>query len=272
MPSNFRLSRDSAVSVRAKRCRQCSLAILASLTAAVAGAQVPGPGEQSFTVEIPFDAAVQAADCPYEREITRGNLEPAFEYMKQGSAEAVACVAVLEEFTPDWHGAEGADSLVVPFVEYLLGDGSARGMQRHAIFISLLGPLEKIAPDWRWRPEVRAKMPEIILASVIEDPFVANVWATALPEMAEDWGESEAARELIPTIYELALAQAERPPGPRNDRPAKLLRELSWLSHARLVMATRVFDTGPKRIVFLMAALLLMALVALILRRRRATE
>ncbi|MDX1557194.1 MAG: hypothetical protein R3212_14285, partial [Xanthomonadales bacterium] len=177
------------------------------LVAGSAAAQVPAPGEEAWTLEIPIDARAQTERCPFEAPASDEDLGPVFEYMKRGPVEAVACVNFLEEHTPGWHGAEGAEVLVAPFVEHLLGDGTARGMQRHTIFVDLLGHLEKIAPDWRWRPEVREKMPDIILASVVEDPFVADVWARTLPEMDGDWQQSDAARLLIPALYRLAVEQ-----------------------------------------------------------------
>ena len=112
-------------------------------------------------------------------------------------------------------------------------------------------------------------MPQIILASVVEDPFVANLWAGTLEEMDPDWRQSAAAESIVPELYALAVEQARRPPGPRNQRPGELLKDLSPSSHLKLVLATRVFDTWPKRALW--AAFALTGLVLLTRRLRRKT-
>lgn len=247
-----------------------SLAAVAAMGSA-AGEEGPAANrdDERFTVEIPFDAGPPRAKCGFETDDELEHPAPLFEIMMAGPEPAAACVAFLQENLPNWHDADGAERLVAPFVSYLLGDGTARGMQRHAVFIDLLGPLEKIAPDWRLRQSVKAMMPRIILGSVVEDPFVANFWLTTLREMDEDWRESEAARSLVPALYDLARAE-EFAPGPINDRPRTLLRELSWTAYARLWLATKVFDTLPRRIFWASTALLFTAFAAFQLRRRRA--
>ena len=91
-------------------------------------------------------------------------------------------------------------------------------------------------------------MREIILATVVEDPFVAHFWTTTLQEMDPEWRQSEAAVALAPAIYERALDEATKTTGPPNARPAELLRELSWLRYAWLNVYTTAFDSWPKRI------------------------
>ena len=105
----------------------------------------------------------------------------------------------------------------------------------------------------------------------MEDPFVADFWRSAVEEADLGWKESDAARSVLPELYELAFAQSQRPEERQNQRPKSLLRELSWIQHTRLVLVTRVFDTWPKRIVWISISLLLMIFAARYLRRRRAT-
>ena len=220
--------------------------------------------------ELPAELPRKQVECAVDSPDTHEGPAPIFDLMKSSREQAVACVAVLDAHFPSWHDAPGADELVVPFVTYLLGDGTARGLQRHAIFIQLLGHLEKIAPGWRLRDSVEAMLPEIILGSVVEDPFVANFWETALPEIDQQWQDSKAARSVVPAVYDLALIEETDEAGVRNPRPKAVLKELSWTSHARLVLATRVFDSWPKRILWMSLAVLALGLLGRALRRRRA--
>jgi hypothetical protein len=108
-------------------------ALVAILASSDAGAQVPPPGEEAWTVDIPFDAVTEAVDCPFDPQEVDARPGPVFQYMQKGSAEASACVAFLDTHLPGWQNDSGADELVVPFVGYLEGDGTAYGLQQHAV-------------------------------------------------------------------------------------------------------------------------------------------
>lgn len=228
-------------------------------------AQEPEPPRFELPTELPIRQVECAVDTPEALE----DPAPLFELMKSSREQAVACVALLDAEFPQWHDEPGADELVVPFISYLLGDGTARGLQRHAIFIQLLGHLEKIAPDWRLRDAVEALLPEIILGSLVEDPFVANFWQSALPEIDQQWRDSDAAETVLPTVYQLALVEETDAAGVRNPRPSALLKELSWISHARLVLATKVFDSWPKRILWILLVALLLGFAFRTYRKRK---
>lgn len=246
-----------------------SAAILASAwMAAIPAAAVPVENGNSFDYQID-PLAPQRAECAFEAGGEIGSPAPVFELMKTGPGQAVACAEFLDQRLPGWHRAEGADELMAPFVSYLLGDGTARGLQRHQIFIDLLGHLERIAPDWRLRDPVEALLPQIILGSVVEDPFVADFWATALPEIDQYWPQSEAAESVVPELYRRALQEESESAGTLNDRPKTALKRISRLHYARLQLATRVFDTWPKRLVAVSAVILFLVLAARAIRRRK---
>lgn len=240
------------------------------MLALVATCQVTNAAaEERWTLEIPFDSARQQAECPFEpNDLTQGP-QAVIDYMKDGAAEAVACVEWLDEHLPGWQQSPGADQLVAPFVSYLLGDGTRKGLERHAIFVHLLGHLEKIEPGWRYDPSVREHMPQLVLASTVEDPFVADFWSTALREMDPDWRDSEAANSVVPKLYERALEEAAEPPTTRNERPGELLRQVSWPSYARLKVYTIALDTWPKRALSFTLTILIVALAARTIRRRK---
>jgi hypothetical protein len=222
---------------------------------------------EGLTLDIPLSPQ-RSVDCLAPGHGGLSDLATIVAAMRIGPDRAVACVAWLEKSEPGWQRSEAAQSLVAPFVSYLLGDGSARGMQRHAIFVELLGPLEKIAPDWRLRSEVRALMPEIILGSVVEDPFVADFWSTALDEMDSGWRHSPEAELLVPKLYELAILAQEKPPDRRNHRPSELLKVVSRMDYALLIWETQLFSTWPRRILWLLVALGLLGFAARRLWRR----
>jgi hypothetical protein len=221
-----------------------------------------------FEVGSPFDVKQPAPECLPAAAPEPPDPAVVFERMKQSSELAVACVTYLDRQMPDWHQAQGASDLVVTFVEYLLGDGTLRGLQRHEIFIELMGPLEKIDPGWRWSPALDPLMPRIILESAVEDPFVADFWNTVLQEGPEDWRDSDAADSVVPDLYQHALQEANEPAVSRNHRPKSLLLELSWPQYLRLQIVTRVLDSWPKRILSIAILLFLLAWAALRLRRR----
>jgi hypothetical protein len=250
-----------------RSCASRLFACLLTVSPLVAFAQTA----ETFDVPSPFEVQIGEAECPVADEGDFADLTPAIEFMKQGPEQAVACVKYFENRFPNWHRLDRAQSLVGPFVSYLLGDGTTRGLHRHEIFLDLMGPLQEIAPDWRRRDEVDERLADIILGSVVEDPFVADFWRSAVEEADLGWKESDAARSVLPELYELAFAQSQRPEERQNQRPKSLLRELSWIQHTRLVLVTRVFDTWPKRIVWISISLLLMIFAARYLRRRRAT-
>ena len=239
----------------------------------VAGRGLASDGDEGFPLHVPFEEAGRVAECDPVSENQLQEPATLFEFMKTSPARAVACVAWLEDKAPGWHGAEGAAGLVVPFVTFLLGDGSVQGMKRHQIFVDLLGHLEKIEPGWRYDPRVRELMPRIVLASTVEDPFVAHFWSTTLQEMDPDWRDSEAANSALPALYRLALEEETETGGPSNERPKALLKEVSWWGHARLKLATRVFDSWPKRILLLSIAILILVVATIaptIAMRRRS--
>lgn len=248
----------------ARRCTGPAILLWAACTAGAVWAEDP----EVPVFEVPPIVPQEPPECAAHVAQGTQDLAPVFELMKSSREQAVACVGLLDRLVPGWHTAPGADQLVAPFVSYLLGDGTARGLQRHAIFIQLLGHLEKIAPDWRYREAVRAMMPEIILGSIVEDPFVADFWKTALREMDPEWRKTEAARALLPTIYRLAMEEENQPGGVRNKRPEQLLKEISWVRYARFYLATRVLDSWPKRVAWIFGILLVLAL--LLRRMRRA--
>lgn len=241
-------------------------AVLSGLSAGAA-AQAEGQGRLEFEVD-PLEP--RRVECAFEAAGEIVSAAPVFDLMKTGPGQAVACAEFLDEKLPGWHGAAGADELVAPFVSYLLGDGSARGLQRHQIFVDLLGHLEAIAPDWRLRDSVEALLPQIILGSVVEDPFVANFWSVALPEIDQRWPESGAARSVVPELYRRAVLEAQESGGTPNDRPKMALKEISWSSYSRFQLATRVFDTWPKRLAVISAALIPVLAVVALRRRKRA--
>lgn len=251
--------------LRRRRLFSCALLLV------LAGAQVVAqqPADAINTPEISFDGAPGAADCPFDPDAVASNPRPVFEHMQGGPAQAVSCAAFLDAHLPGWQDSPGAQSLVAPFVSHLLGDGTARGLQRHEVFIALLGDLERIEPGWRYSEALQPLLPGMILGSVVEDPFVANFWATTVQELDEHWRESETAKALAPTLYQLAAAEAREPPTTRNQRPGELLKRVSWPGYARLILATRVFDTWPKRISWTLLALVIVILAA---RRARRQE
>ena len=222
---------------------------------------------EGLTPEISI-SPIREVDCIAEERAEPPALTEIFEAMRTGPGRAVACAALLDETSPGWQRTDGAQSLVSPFVAYLLGDGSARGMQRHLIFIELLGHLEEIAPDWRLRPSVHAMMPEIILGSVVEDPFVADFWRTALDEMDFDWQQSVAAESVLPSLYALAVTEQNKPLSGRNVRPRELLRDLSWPEYARLLWETEIFSSWPRRLLWIVIVLALLAFATRRLWRR----
>lgn len=215
----------------------------------------------AFFVPSPFEAQSGQVDCPVESQVDLADLAPVVELMQEGPEQAVACVRFLDEHFPGWTSVDSAQGLVGPFVSYMLGDGTTRGLQRHAIILDLLGPLQTIAPDWRRRDEVDERLSEVLLGSVVEDPFVANFWRETVQEADLNWKYSVAARSLVPELYDLAFEQAQRPAERRNERPKALLKELSRVQHARLVMMTRVLDSWPKRLFWIF--ILTLALVFL---------
>lgn len=227
-------------------------------------------GQDTFDLEIPFEAP-RAAECDIGAEVAIEDPQVVFPLMRTSEQQAVACAAMLEANVPGWEQQPGASELVAPFVSYLLGDGTARGLQRHEIFLALLGHLEAIEPGWRYSQALEPFVPEMILGSVVEDPFVADFWARTLPEANEDWQDSEAADAVLPAVYELAASEAEEPAATRNTRPMQLLKKLSWPSYARLVLATRVFDTWLKRVAFLGLAIGIVTLLVGRVRRRKHT-
>lgn len=226
------------------------------------GAQEPPP----FSVGSPLDAEPRATRCEPLPAGSPPALEPILELMQRGEAQAVACARLLDEELPGWQQRPESAVLVVPLVNYLLGDGRARGLERHAVFIDLLGHLEKIEPGWRFDPAIKPLMDQMILGSLVEDPFVANFWATSLQEMDPEWKQSETASALKPTLYQLAREQAHKESGPENARPAELLREISWPDYARLVVAERWLDDWPKRA---LAILLTLGMIYLAVRRAK---
>ena len=207
------------------------------------GAAVAQDSSQVFEVASPFDLERDTNDCPVNASEVVRNLSPYFEAMKLGPEEAAACAELLDANMPDWHQREESKELVEPILGFLLGDGVARGMNRHADFINLLGHLQKIAPDWRLRQEVDDILEQAIIESVAQDPFVAEFWRDAIDEGYLGWQETERAESLLPEIYELAVTQQQRNDGLINDRPKMLLKELSWPSYAKLIFETRVIDT-----------------------------
>jgi hypothetical protein len=249
----------------------CGLANLSLIVFYLGGSTVASDeSEVQFTPEIPFEFSPRKAVCPIEQSAALDDPAPVFQRMATGPELAVACVAFLEQTMPGWHQADGAKRLVAPFVSFLLGDGTARGLERHTIFIDLLGHLEKIAPDWRHYDSVHGLMSQMILGSVVADPFVADFWSTTLSEMDPDWRGSDAAEALRPAVYQLALEEEWDRTGPINQRPKRLLKDLSWASYTKLILATRVFDTWPKRILWISLALLMLFFAARRLRRRLA--
>ena len=212
------------------------------------GAAMAQEQTQVFEVASPFDLESDGDECPVSASEVVRNLSPYIEAMKLGPKEAAACAELLDANMPDWHQREESKELVEPILGYLLGDGVARGMNRHADFINLLGHLQKIAPDWRLRQEVDDILEQAIIESVAQDPFVAEFWRDAIDEGYLGWQETERAASMLPEIYELAVTQQQRTDGLINDRPKLLLKELSWRSYAKLIFETRVIDTWPKRI------------------------
>lgn len=225
-------------------------------------AQEPPP----FSLGSPLDAKTRETRCAPLPEGAPPALGPVLELMQASEPLAVACAELLDAQVPGWHQSPESTVLVVPLVTYLLGDGRARGMERHAVFIDLLGHLEKIEPGWRFDPAVAPLMEQMILGSLVEDPFVANFWATSLQEMDPEWKQSETASALKTTLYQLAREQALKESGPENTRPAELLREISWPDYARFVVAERWLDDWPKRA---LAILLVLGLIYLAVRRSK---
>lgn len=216
-----------------------------------------------------FEPEPRPAECSVVVPELSRDLSVVFTVMAARPGQAAACAAALDTSLPGWEQAEGAERLIGPFIDHLLGDGTARGLQRHQVFIDLLGHLENIEPGWRFHPAAKARMPEIILASVVEDPFVADFWSTALREMDPEWHESDTAGSLVPEIYEWALHEETKPAGPRNDRPGALLKELSWQRWAALQLYTALLASWPKRIVSAVVLLLLLIVSVWALRRRK---
>ena len=251
--------------------RNCMVVLLLGGLSTGSGVLAFSESEEPFSVQNPFEAVTHEAECIVDQQGDLEELTVVFEKMKEGSQQAVACVRFLEGRHPGWQTSEGAQGLVGSFVSYLLGDGTSRGLQRHAIFLDLLGQLEKIAPDWRLRDEVDERLPEIILGSVVEDPFVANFWRSAVEEADLGWRETAAARSILPELYSLAVTQAQRPENLRNKRAKALLKELSWARHTRLILATRVYDTWPKRVLWVAIILLALIFMARWMRRRKIT-
>lgn len=227
--------------------------------------QAPDP---EFSLELPLHSAAPA-ECAYDPGDSGPDPGAVIALMKSGAEQAIACAEYLDGAAPGWQAGPRASELVSPFVSYLLGDGRQRGLHRHAIFIALLGHLEKIDPGWRYSDSLDDYLTEMILGSVVEDPFVADFWLTTLEEKDPNWRESEAARAAVSELYERALREETNPEGPRNDRPRMRLKELSWSRHARLILATRVLDTWPKRVAALMTVILLLAFAARAIRRKR---
>lgn len=245
---------------------------LAALVVTMAWGRSTGASAESseaFTPASPFDVQPRRVECQQPPGTWPANLARAFELMLVGPEKAVACAKWLDRTMPGWREAPGTENLVVPFVKYLLGDGTSRGLQRHQIFIDLLGPLEDIAPGWRFDPRVKALMPEIILGSTVEDPFVAHFWTTTLQEMDPDWRETDTAQAMLSAVYERALNEATKPAGPRNERPAALLKTLSWPRYAWLKVYAGAFASWPKRIVSTVVVLLLLVVTFRALRRRK---
>lgn len=239
--------------------------VLCSVTAFAAS-----DSPESFQVKSPFDELAAEQPCPVSEADRAGGIKPAIELMKQGPRVAAACGRYLDENYPEWVDSEEAEVLVEPLLAYLLGDGVARGMQRHDDFINLLWHLQRIAPDWRLRDDVDDILYEAIIESVAQDPFVADFWRSAIEEADLGWRESEEAKAALPVIYELAVEQQQRTDGLINERPKNLLRELSWPSYAKLILETRVFDTLLKRILILVGLLMLIAFLVATLRRRKS--
>lgn len=237
-----------------------ALALAAALFIVGAHARTAASGQETWTLEIPIDSDAEPADCPFDPAEVGAGPEAIFQYMQEGPAEASACAAFLDRHFPGWQSSDGAAVLVAPFVAYLLGDGRAKGMQRHAIFVNLLGYLEDIAPDWRLRPAVREMAPRIILGSVVEDPFVANFWTSVLDEMESDWRHSELAESALPGLYQLAVTEQQKPLSQRNVRPRELLKQLSWPEYGRLLWETEVFSSWPRRLLWILIAIALLGL------------
>lgn len=237
------------------------LLVAAGLSANTESAETP------WTLNLDIDAVV-AGSCPFEQSQPDSLPAGIFDYMAQDSGQALACVEWLDANFPGWHNAEGARALVVPFVRFLLGDGSNHGLQRHVVFLGLLGSLEKIEPGWRFDASVQALMPEMILGSIVEDPFVADFWSRTLGEMDPDWKQTSTARALAPQIYELAVEDAAPGQRPPSGRAKMLLKEISWPAWARLVVSTKLLNSWPKRAAVFTAAMLLIFIVLVGWRRR----
>lgn len=220
----------------------------------------------AFQVKSPFEDLANGVECPVDASRLTLNLTPVFEAMMQGPKEAAACARALDASRPDWHREDGADVLVAPFLRYLLGDGVARGMQRHDDFINLLGHLQKIAPNWRLRDEMDAILEEALIESVAQDPFVADFWRQAVEEGHLGWRESEEAKAVMPVIYALAVIQQQRTDGLINKRPKMLLKELSWLQYAKLIFETRLWDSWLKRALWILLLLFIVGVIRLKLR------
>lgn len=242
---------------------------LANLAAAILSIPAIAQTGDQFVPVPSFEPEPRPAECSVAAPELSRDLSAVFTAMASGPGQAAACVAALETSLPGWEQAEGAERLIGPFIDHLLGDGRARGLQRHQVFIDLLGHLENIEPGWRFHPAAKARMPEIILASTVEDPFVAHFWSTTLQEMDPEWRESDTAGSLVSEIYERALHEETKPAGPRNERPGTLLKELSWQRWAALRVYTTLLATWPKRIVSAVVVLLLLIVTARALRRRK---
>lgn len=264
-------SSDFSVTRSALFCNATSRALigLASLGAATLSNPAMAQSGDGLVPVPSFESGPRLAECTAVAPDSSRDLSAVFTTIASGQAQAVACVALLETAMPGWQQAEGAERLVGPFIDYLLGDGTARGLQRHQVFIDLLGHLEEIEPGWRFHPAARARMPEIILASVVEDPFVADFWSTALREMDPGWRETETAHAMVPAVYDRALKEETKSAGPRNARPAALLRELSWPRYAWLKVYAGALAAWPKRIVSALALMLLLIVMTRALRRRK---
>lgn len=242
---------------------------LSNLAAAILSIPAIAQTGDRFVPVPSFEPEPRPAECSVVAAELSRDLSAVFTAMASGPGQAAACVAALETSLPGWEQADGAERLIGPFIDHLLGDGTARGLQRHQVFIDLLGHLENIEPGWRFHPAAKARMPEIILASTVEDPFVAHFWSTTLQEMDPDWRETDTARMLISAIYERALQEETRSAGPRNQRPAALLKTLSWPRYAWLKVYAGALASWPKRIVSTVVVVLLLIVTFRALRRRK---
>ncbi len=246
-------------------------ALLISSLFAVSSVGVLGQPE-TFSVPDPFEARQAQSGCPAGGAAGSPDLQALIDAMAAGAEQAMACVRVADELFPGWEDNQAAQNLVGPFVTFMLGDENARGLQRHEAIIRLLGPLQNIAPDWRLREEIDQQLSEVLLGSVVEDPFVSNFWRETLEEADLEWPDSEAAKSLVPRLYELALAEAGQPEERRNQRPRELLREISRFQYTRFFLATEVFDTWPKRIIWTLVTIMFLVLIVRRIRRRQAAK